>query len=152
MNRWHLGGVYEKDDWRDGCTEDAERMFLGGSAYEAPMVLVKSASVNGEAWTPFNIGRDVQGSITEVLTVNGDIVEQFRYDPWGLAIGYADIDTSAVAVDSLYFDETIIAADTLAALSPWQWAGKSVYVGGHGYTGHEHLPGFGLISCNVLNP
>ena len=21
-----------------------------------------------------------------------------------------------------------------------------------GYTGHGHLPGFGLINCNVLNP
>ena len=148
MDRYYLGGVYEKDDWRDGCTEDAERLFLGGSAYDAPMVLVKSADINNGAWTPFNIGRDVQGSITEVLTVNGDIVEQFRYDPWGLML--LENEEEGVPEDPLDPDGIVMElADTLVAMSPWQWAGKSVYVGGHGYTGHEHLPGFGLINCNA---
>ena len=142
MDRYYLGGVYEKDDWRDGYTEAAERLFLGGSAYSAPMVLVKAASVNGGAWTPFNIGRDVQGSITEVMTADGEVIEQFRYDPWGLEMGYADADTCAVdiAVDSL---------GVVVELDPWQLSGTSVYVGNHGYTGHEHLPGFGLINCNA---
>ena len=59
-------------------------------------------------------------------------MEQFRYDPWGLAL----LEEDAVL-------------DSLIALSPWQCAGKSIYVGGHGYTGHEHLPGFGLLNCNA---
>ena len=62
------------------------------------MVLVKSPPVCNGTWTPFNIGRDVQGSITEVLTADGEVVGQFRYDPWGLAMGYTDADTCAVDI------------------------------------------------------
>ena len=153
MNRRYLGGVYEKDENSgDSITEAAERLFLGGSAYDAPMVLVKAASVNGGAWTPFNIGRDVQGSITEVLTADGEIVEQFRYDPWGIQLnGNTDTYAVAVAVDSLdvIAVEELGVADTLVAPELWMRAGLSVYVGSHGYTGHEHIYGTGLINCNA---
>ncbi len=57
-------------------------------------------------------------------------------------MGYTDADTCAVD----------IAADSLGVvvdLDPWQLSGTSVYVGNHGYTGHEFLPGFGLINCNA---
>ena len=126
LDRYYLGGVYEKDDWRDGYTDDVERLFLGGTAYSAPMVLVKTASVNNNVWTPFNIGRDVQGSITEVLTESGSVVETFRYDPWGLMVNAEEPSDTA--------------ADTLVILQRWQWAGRSMYVGGHGYTGHTGFP------------
>ena len=135
LDRYYLGGVYEKDDWRDGYTDDVERLFLGGTAYSAPMVLVKTASVNNNVWTPFNIGRDVQGSITEVLTESGSVVETFRYDPWGLMVNAEEPSDAA--------------ADTLVFLQRWQWAGRSMYVGGHGYTGHEHLSGWGLVNMNA---
>ena len=143
MNRWYIGGVYEKDEnTGDSITENAERLFLGGTAYDAPMVLVKAASVNNGVWTPFNIGRDVQGSITEVMTVDGDVVERFRYDPWGI-----QMDGKVDPVDSLAVEDEII--DTLIALSPLMRTGLSVYVGSHGYTGHEHIYGTGFINCNA---
>lgn len=152
MNRYYLGGVYEKDEnTGDSRSENAERLFLGGTAYDAPMVLVKTAGVNEGAWTPFNIGRDVQGSITEILTADGEIVERFRYDPWGVQLCSAPMDTCAVmpADDSLAIGEGIAIVDTLAIPEPWQLAGLSVYVGSHGYTGHEHIYGLGIINCNA---
>lgn len=151
MNRYYLGGVYEKDaNTADSVTQSAERLFLGGTAYDAPMVLVKNAYVNDGVWTPYNIGRDVQGSITEVLTANGDVVEQFRYDPWGVQLMVAPIDSCAVeAVDSLDVNLEPVMADSLAVPEPWQMAGVSMYVGSHGYTGHEHIYGLGLINCNA---
>ena len=152
MNRYYFGGVYEKDEnTSDSRSENAERLFLGGTAYDAPMVLVKTAGVNEGAWTPFNIGRDVQGSITEVLTADGEIVERFRYDPWGVQLCSIPIDTCAVmpADDSLAIGEGIAIVDTLAIPDPWQLAGLSVYVGSHGYTGHEHIYGLGIINCNA---
>ena len=152
MNRYYLGGVYEKDEnTGDSRSENAERLFLGGTAYDAPMVLVKTAGVNEGTWTPFNIGRDVQGSITEVLTADGEIVERFRYDPWGVQLCSFPIDTCAVmpADDSLAIGEGIAIVDTLAIPDPWQLAGLSVYVGSHGYTSHEHIYGLGIINCNA---
>ena len=151
MNRYYLGGVYEKDaNIANSVTQSAERLFLGGTAYDAPMVLVKNAYVNDGAWTPYNIGRDVQGSITEVLTANGDVVEQFRYDPWGVQLMVAPIDSCAVeAVDSLDLNLEPVMVDSLAVPELWQMAGVSMYVGSHGYTGHEHIYGLGLINCNA---
>ena len=151
MNRYYLGGVYEKDaNTADSVTQSAERLFLGGTAYDAPMVLVKNAYVNDGAWTPYNIGRDVQGSITEVLTANGDVVEQFRYDPWGVQLMVAPIDSCAVeAVDSLDLNLEPVMVDSLAVPELWQMAGVSMYVGSHGYTGHEHIYGLGIINCNA---
>ena len=149
MNRYYLGGVYERDENTapGSVTQNAERLFLGGSAYDAPMVLVKSADVNNGTWTPFNIGRDVQGSITEVLGTDGTTVETFRYDPWGLAL-LLDADP---ALDTLVVDdpEQIVADSVAVGGISWTQAGLSVYVGSHGYTGHEHLYGYGLINCNA---
>ncbi|MBR5704030.1 MAG: VCBS repeat-containing protein [Bacteroidales bacterium] len=149
--RYYLGGVYEKDEnTGDTITQNAERLFLGGTAYDAPMVLAKSPDVNEGVWTPFNIGRDAQGSITEVLTADGEIVERFRYDPWGIQLKEFAIDTCVVDVlDSLGIVEESVMADTLAVPEVWQMAGLSVYVGSHGYTGHEHIYGLGLINCNA---
>ena len=148
LDRWYLGGVYERDVPPGSGTPAAERLFLGGTAYDAPMVLVKAPSVNGGAWTPFNILRDVQGSITEVTSADGSVVvESFRYDPWGLR-------TLMDVVDSLDVDPGpegyLPPADSAAIfLEGWQRMGQSIYVGGHGYTGHEHLPGWGLINMNA---
>lgn len=140
--RYYLGGVYEKDEnTGDSITQSAERLFLGGSAYDAPIVLVKTPDMNEGAWTPFNIGRDVQGSITEVLTEDGALVERFRYDPWGVQLGFQ--------IDTCVTDAPVAVVDSIAVPESWRAAGLSVYVGSHGYTGHEHIYGLGLINCNA---
>lgn len=89
VERIYLGGVYEKDtrsyeEWNEALmdmiprTETIRRLFLGGTAYDAPMVLVK---IDNGAWTPYNIGRDMQGSITHVMTGSGTLKERYVYDP-----------------------------------------------------------------------
>ena len=129
LNRVYLGGVYERDTSVDYGT--VQRLFLGGSAYDAPMVLVK---IGNGSWTPYNIGRDVQGSITHVLNENGILVEAYYYDPWG---NVAPMDGWYESTDSLAIEE---------------WGGTSFYskiIGSHGYTGHEIIPGLGIYNANA---
>ena len=143
ISRVYLGdGIYEKDErsyevWSDDlmdmvpCTETIQRLFLGGTAYDAPMVLVK---VGNGAWIPYNIGRDVQGSITHVATQDGSLREVYYYDPWG----------SVVPMDSDYNS-----VDTLAVSFPGGTSLYSKIIGSHGYTGHEVIAGLGIINCNA---
>ena len=143
ISRVYLGdGVYEKDErsyevWSDDlmemvpCTETIQRLFLGGNAYDAPMVLVK---VDNGSWTPYNIGRDVQGSITHVATHDGTLKEVYYYDPWG----------SVVPMDSNYYS-----VDTLAVLFPMATSLYSKIIGSHGYTGHEIIAGLGVYNANA---
>ena len=143
ISRVYLGdGIYEKDErsyevWSDDlmdmvpCTETIQRLFLGGTAYDAPMVLVK---VGNGAWIPYNIGRDVQGSITHVATQDGSLREVYYYDPWG----------SVVPMDSDYNS-----VDTLAVSFPGGTSFYSKIIGSHGYTGHEVIAGLGIINSNA---
>lgn len=142
MERSYLGGVYEKDTrsyevWSEDLmemiplTETIQRLFLGGTAYDAPMVYVK---IDDGAWTPYNIGRDVQGSITHVATQGGTPLETYYYDPWGnvvpMSSEYNSIDTLAVSATG----------------------GSSIYskiIGSHGYTGHESIAGIGMYNANA---
>jgi len=156
MDRYYLGGIYERDIWNDENGTDAERLFLGGNSYDAPMVLVKAQTVNGGAWTPFNILRDVQGSVTEVTSADGEeVVESFRYDPWGLRImmgNVTDILDGGFLADDIVEngqEGQFVMDNAAVALTAWQMSGQSLYVGGHGYTGHEHIPGWGLINMNA---
>ncbi len=75
--RHYAGGVYEKDESSQG---DIERLYLGGDAYSARMVYVKTGS---GGWTLYNIGRDYLGSVTDILTSSCSPVAKYRYDPWG---------------------------------------------------------------------
>ena len=105
--------------------------LLATTAYDAPMVLTK---VNDGAWTPYNIGRDTQGSITHVMTADGELLERYVYDPWGKV---AQADSTGYVVDTL-------------CVNPWGGGGFwSKIVGSHGYTGHEHIVGCGLINANA---
>ena len=72
----------ERDRDKDG-TVTAQRLWLGGDAYDAPVVLTRSGSSGN--WTAHNVGRDILGSITSVQTASGTIEEQRSYDPWGRA-------------------------------------------------------------------
>ena len=98
-----------------------ERLYIQGDAYNAPVVLV---STNGGVWQPYNIGRDYLGSITHVTTATGGIVEEYSYDPWG-----------RLRNPTNYALATPNAEPELML--------------GRGYTGHEHLPWFGLINMNA---
>ena len=95
LERHYLGGVFERDvrSWGDPDdpwgpppgSETVQRLFLGGNAYDAPMVLAK---VNDGPWTPYNIGRDTQGSITHVMTADGEKMLQLRslFAVWAVSV------------------------------------------------------------------
>ena len=119
LTRYYIGGRYEIDST---STTTTERFYLGGDAYSAPMVLVRTGGSG--AWTAYNIGRDYLGSITHITTVGGSPVAEYSYDPWGRARN----------------------PETLVLYSP---GSEPELLLGRGYTGHEYLPWFGLYNMNA---
>lgn len=97
-----------------------ERLFLGGDAYSAPMVM----ECTDGSWTKYVIGRDYLGSITHLTTTDGTLVAEYSYDPWG----------------RMRDPETLT---PYSALSP----GSTII--GRGFCGHEHLTNYGLINMNA---
>jgi RHS repeat-associated protein len=117
--RYYLGDCYEKDVKPDNTT--TERLYLGGTAYKAPAVYVRT---NGGAWTLYYIQRDHLGSITGLSNTIGALAHEYSYDPWGRLRNPAN----HVAY--------------LPDQAPELFLGR-------GFTGHEHLPQFGLINMNA---
>lgn len=118
--RYYFGDCYERE-LRTGVP-DEERLYLGGSSYyDAVAVLLKS----GEEQELHYIFRDYLGSITQLCKEDGTLVQELEYNPWGVA--------------------------RLSERSP-RTDGDSITVTpriGRGFTGHEHLPYFGLINMNA---
>lgn len=96
-------------------------MYLGGDAYSAAAVLVKEGDENSVTY----IGRDYLGSIAHVMNEDGEVIQELSYDAWGR---FRDSDTQIV-----YSYDTEI-----YPVLRWR-----------GYTGHEHLPMFGLVNMNA---
>ena len=118
LARYYIGGQYEFDQTQSGSKE---RLYVGGDAYSAPMVLQRE---NSGSWTSYNIGRDYLGNITQITTAGGTLVAAYSYDPWGRLRDPA----------------------TLSIFAPGYE--PSLFLG-RGYTGHEHLTWFGLINMNA---
>ena len=97
-----------------------ERLFVGGDCYEAPALLVKK---EGKTDIRF-LHRDYLGSILQVADNKGNIIEENSFDAWG---SRRDPDTQEI------------------------YTGTEVpnLMTGRGFTGHEHLDGFGLIHMNA---
>ena len=131
VKHYYLGGRYElvETDVYDpqakgesSITTRKERLYLGGDAYSAPVVVIRNnGSGNG---TYYNIGRDVQGSITHIATMSGTLVAEYSYDPWGRLRN--------PATHALY--DVLSAPDLML---------------GRGYTGHEYIPEAGLWNANA---
>ena len=86
----------------------------------------------------YNIGRDVQGSITHLATADGTLLKEYSYDPWGRQ---RDPATHAFATyGPLPDDEEERTATSNTNLIPTLH---------RGYCGHEHLESFGLINMNA---
>ena len=119
LTRYYLGDCYEQDV-TSGSTK--EKLYLGGDYYSAYAVLIKD-SVSGVS-NVYHILRDHLGSITHVVDNNGNVVQELSYDAWGRLRNPAT--------------QQIYAPDSIPDLFL-----------GRGYTGHEHLPWFGLINMNA---
>ena len=118
LTRYYLGGRYEFDQTSGGTKE---RFYLGGDAYSAPMALQRE---NGGNWVACNIGRDYLGNITHIATLNGTLVAEYSYDPWGRLRDPETLEIYAAGEEPELFL-------------------------GRGFTGHEHLTWFGLINMNA---
>ncbi len=131
VKHYYLGGRYElvetdvydpQAKGQSSVTTRKERLYLGGDAYSAPVIVIRNnGSGNG---TYYNIGRDVQGSITHIATMSGTLVAEYSYDPWGRLRN--------PATHALY--DVLSAPDLML---------------GRGYTGHEYIPEAGLWNANA---
>lgn len=118
QKKYYLGDCYEREETSSSTTE---RLFLGGDAYSAPMVLQRTGT---GTWTAYVIGRDYMGSITHIATKTGTLVAEYSYDAWGRMR-----DPSSLTNYAATSEPTLLL--------------------GRGYCGHEHLPAFGLINMNA---
>ena len=131
--RYYIGGRYEREV-TDNTTR--ETLWLGGDAYSAPMIFYRENNTGGAL---YNIGRDVQGSITHLATADGTLLKEYSYDPWGRQ---RDPDTHAFPTYGPLPDgeEEERTATSNTTLIPTLH---------RGYCGHEHLESFGLINMNA---
>lgn len=127
MSLRQKNGLLYKKHYLGGCYEFdmegstyREKLYLGGGYYDSPLVYVKTPA-KGEH---FHIVRDYLGSITEIINSAGTIVERLRYNAWGQRINPS---TS----------------------QPYEYGKEPELFLGRGYTGHEHIPQFGLINMNA---
>ena len=118
LTRYYVGDRYEFDQTSGGTKE---RLYLGGDAYSAPMVLQRET---GGEWTAYNICRDYLGSITHIASLDGTLVAEYSYDPWGRLRDPETLEVYAAGEEPELFL-------------------------GRGFTGHEHLTWFGLINMNA---
>ena len=98
-----------------------QRLYLGGDAYTAPAVLIKNGAGN---WSVYSICRDYLGSITHITDASGNLLYEYNYDAWGRLRNPA---TQAI----------------------FNTGSEPNLFLGRGFTGHEHLPWFGLINMNA---
>ena len=78
---------------------------------------------NSGNWQLYYICRDYLGSITHLVSSNGSLTQELSYDAWGRLRNPVDHATYKPGSEPELFL-------------------------GRGYTGHEHLPWFGLINMN----
>ncbi len=97
-----------------------EKLYLGGDYYSAPAVYVKQGS---GSWQLYYICRDYLGSIVALADSRGSLKQELSYDAWGRVRNPSNQISYAPDKEPVLFL-------------------------GRGYTGHEHLPCFGLINMN----
>ncbi len=97
-------------------------LWLGGTPYNAPAALVKR--YGEQDWTLVHVLRDNLGSITHVVDTTGVVLQEMSYSAWGLLCDPA-------------------------TLEPYAPDNQPELLLGRGYTGHEHLPWFGLVNMNA---
>ena len=119
LTRYYFDGKYEIDGIKANA---AQRLYIGGDAYSAPAVYVKEE--NSSEWKIYYICRDYLGSITHIANADGTLKQELSYDAWG----------------------RLRNPDTHVAYAPGT---EPALFLGRGYTGHEHLPQFGLINMNA---
>lgn len=119
LDRYYLGGCYERDVWN---SYSLEKIYLFGDYYDAPVVFVAQGDENGL----YHILRDYLGSITHLTDSDGNTLQEMSYDAWGSLRDPGTLENFSNTPD-----------------------GDPELLLGRGFTGHEHLPWFGLINMNA---
>ena len=102
--------------------ENSAILWLGGDAYSAPAALKRQF---GGTWKIYYICRDYLGSIHVVTDEHGEIVQEISFDPWGRLRNAQTHQLYEIGNE------------------------PRLFLGNRGFTGHEHLPQFGLINMNA---
>ena len=97
-------------------------LWLGGSPYSAPAAMLKDYGSN--TWRLVHVLRDNLGSITHVVDTAGVVLQQMGYTAWGRL-------RDPQAGEAYGPDD------------------QPELLLSRGYTGHEHLPWFGLVNMNA---
>jgi RHS repeat-associated protein len=97
-----------------------QRTYLGGDASTATSLYERS----GGGWYPLDVCRDYLGTAVNMIDVDGSAKHPRAYDAWGRP--------RSEVTFSLFANGTGVGA-----------------LANRGYTGHEHLPEFGLINMNA---
>jgi len=103
-----------------GTSVNKQKLYIGGDAYTAPAVYVNQ----GSGWVLHYILRDYLGSITHVTNSSGAVTQETSFDAWGRVRN---------------------PVNQIAYLPDYE---PDLFLN-RGYTGHEHLPQFGLINMNA---
>ena len=107
---------------QNGITTHKTVLWLGGSPYSAPAAMLKDYGSN--TWRLVHVLRDNLGSITHVVDTAGVVLQQMGYTAWGRL-------RDPQAGEAYGPDD------------------QPELLLGRGYTGHEHLPWFGLVNMNA---
>ena len=115
LTRRYAGSRYMKETLNG---TDSEYTYLGGDAYSAPVVAVKS----GGNTIYYYIIRDYLGSITHVYNASNATTREYSYDAWGRRRNATDWSYDLTSQPELLADR--------------------------GFTSHEHLTWFNLVNMN----
>ncbi|MFN8134363.1 MAG: RHS repeat-associated core domain-containing protein [Bacteroidales bacterium] len=114
----YYSGSYEKDSMVVGSTKTVKKIHYIMGGTGLVAVYIKWSTGQDSM---FYVCKDRQGSIVALVKQNGTVSERYSYDAWG------------------------------RRRNPSNWADYNVPAPrliARGYTGHEHLDGFGLINMN----
>lgn len=155
--KYYLGGCYE---YAEGWREDAERLYLFGDYYSSPAILTHTKSTL-EIAPPIIGGQQTYSEQSGVSDINWesrkDLIEEALANlaDGGLFLIFRDYlgsVTQIVRDSRLIREHSYDAWGRMRNPSTWEVyaPGKepSLY-GDRGYTGHEHLPKFGLVNMNA---
>jgi len=120
LKRWYIGNCLEIEEDNEYRKKNISKLYLMGDYYSSPAVYKIE---NGESQLVYLL-RDILGSITHVIDSEGELLQEVGFDAWGrICNPKTKANYSAVDAPKLLL--------------------------GRGYTGHEHIPVFGLINMNA---
>ncbi|MBR1935941.1 MAG: VCBS repeat-containing protein [Muribaculaceae bacterium] len=125
--RYYDGGLTSYHRNHQGMETTKDILWLAGTAYTAPAALMRLSdgpTATGDDWRLYYVVRDNQGSIVAVTDSTGHTLQNVSYDPWGNIVD----DESGRLLSRDEQPELLLE---------------------RGFTGHEHLPRFGLINMNA---